>query len=395
MIGDTSRPEVESDQRLVIAAGEEASAQTHRFHWAQPSSNKDANASRSRVGLLAVAQLAKSLHAHSIEGLPLQCEEELPRGVVLVIDAEQRTEGNWLELMVDPVATKLASIEMLQPSAFESVLRAIASWGSNARRSWMIAVSVIFLTVLLAPVPYHVQAELEIQPTVRRYVAVPFEGSLQQAHVRPGDTVREQELLAEIDPREIEFELAGINAELQRARQEQKGLLAERDVAGSQIAGWESKRLENASDLLELRRENLEIRSPIAGVVVRGDWKQSEGMPMSRGDTLFEIAPLNELVVEIAVPEEDVHHVRDGMRVEFFVNAMPGRTLEGLIIRVHPSAELREHENVYIAELSLRNPEGVYRPGMRGRARIVSDRHTLAWNVFHKPWHAFRHVVGW
>ena len=75
-------------------------------------------------------------------------------------------------------------------------------------------------------------------------------------------------MLAEIDPRELEYELSGINAELQRALQEKKGLMAERNVAGSQIAGLESQRLQSEADLLLHRRENLEIRSPISGVVV-------------------------------------------------------------------------------------------------------------------------------
>ena len=100
----------------------------------------------------------------------------------------------------------------------------------------------------------------------------------------------------------MEYELSGVNAELERALQEKKAQMVERNVAASQMAGLESQRLRSKADLLGLRRENLEIRSPITGVIVRGDLERSWGMPMTRGDTLFEVAPLAVMQVDIAIP---------------------------------------------------------------------------------------------
>jgi hypothetical protein len=56
---------------------------------------------------------------------------------------------------------------------------------------------------------------------------------------------------------------------------------------------------------------------------------------------------------------------------------------------------LVENKNVFIARMELANPDLLYRPGMRGRARIKSDRHPLIWNFLHKPYHALRHALGW
>ena len=77
----------------------------------------------------------------------------------------------------------------------------------------------------------------------------------------------------------------GIRAELNQAMQIRKGKMAELYSAGSKIAALESDRLRLKSDLLKYRRRNLEIRTPIDGVVVTGDLTQSEGMPLNRGDT--------------------------------------------------------------------------------------------------------------
>ena len=58
-------------------------------------------------------------------------------------------------------------------------------------------------------------------------------------------------------------------------------------------------------------------------------------------------------------------------------------------------ADQIENKNVFIARMELANPDLLYRPGMRGRARIKSDRHPLIWNFLHKPYHALRHALGW
>ena len=68
--------------------------------------------------------------------------------------------------------------------------------------------------------------------------------------------------------------------------------MVERNVAGSQMPELYSHRLRSEADLLMLRRQNLEICSPITGVIVRGDLQRSWGIPMMQGDALFEVAPL-------------------------------------------------------------------------------------------------------
>ncbi len=207
--------------------------------------------------------------------------------------------------------------------------------------------------------------------------------------------VAQGELLARINPREIDFELAGLRADLSRAQQEQMGLMAKHDVAGSRIAELEAESLRLQTELLQYRRFNLDIVSPISGVVVSGDLKQSEGTPLSRGETLFEIAPLGKIVVEIAIAESDYSHVRVGMPVHFQVHALPQRQFVASLDRIHPRAELIEHENVFIGEVTIEDPENVLRPGMLGRATVIGDRHPLGWNLLHKAYYAFRSATGW
>ncbi len=304
--------------RMFVAAGEEIAARDSITRWSSEEFGD-------RHALMAVAQLAKSLSATSLTGVALSDGGGHDRAVVLAINPTDSISTHFLDAVGPSLASKLVGIQGLQPTAFEHALRGFVDLAHGSQRNLILAALVALGIVMLLPLPYKISAELELQPVQHRFIAVPFDGPLESSHVRPGDIVSKGDLLATINPREVQYELASIRAELNRAVQEKKGLMVEHDFAGSKIAALESERLRLQTDLLQHRRDNLEIHSPLSGVVVSGDLKQSEGMPMSRGETLFEIAPLGEMVVEIAVPETDIVHVREGMQVDFYVHALPTR----------------------------------------------------------------------
>lgn len=380
--------QVQTENRLLVAAGEEIAARGTMTTWSRSGSTE-------RHALMAVGQLAKTLSAESLTAINLFDATGNDRGVLLAINPADAASTRLLDAFGPSLASKLISLQRLQPTGLERSLRGFVELARGSRRNLILCVVLALTVLMLLPVRYTISADLELQPVQHRFIAVPFDGPLESSHVRPGDIVNKGDLLATINPREVEYELASIRAELNRAMQEKKGLMAEHDFAGSKIAALESERLRLQTDLLQYRRDNLEICSPLSGVVVSGDLKQSEGMPMSRGETLLEIAPLGEMVVEIAVPESDVGHTRKGMQVDYFVHAFPGRALTGTISRIHPRAELRDHDNVFIAEVLISDDEKTLRPGMRGRAKIISDRHPLGWNLFHKSFYAMRRAAGW
>ncbi len=58
------------------------------------------------------------------------------------------------------------------------------------------------------------------------------------------------------------------------------------------LAQLEQQKISLKIQSLQAQLNRLELRAPIAGVVLQGEWYRSEGAPVARGDTLFEIAPL-------------------------------------------------------------------------------------------------------
>ncbi len=374
--------------RMIVAAGEEIAARDSITRW-------PATDVTDRHALMAVKQLSEYGSIRSLLAVRLIDEHEIDRGALLVFEPESPSTERFLRVIDQPLTAALVRVARSEPSRIDSLLRGLAEYSRGRKRNLVALISLAVCAILMFPMRYRISASLELQPVQRRYIAVPFDGPLESAHVKPGDVVVAGELLATINPREIDYEIAGNLAHWNRAEQERKTLMAEHDFAGSKLADLESQRLRLQTELLQHKRDNFELRSPIAGVVVSGDIAESEGMPMTRGETLLEIAPLGKMIVEIGVPESEIADVRPGMEVRYYLHAFPSHTIRGKIDRIHPRAELREHDNVFIAEVLLQDPSGLYRPGMRGRASIAGDRHPLGWNLFHHAFFAARYAIGW
>jgi multidrug resistance efflux pump len=254
---------------------------------------------------------------------------------------------------------------------------------------------ILIAAILAIPMSYRVACDSELQPVTRRFVAAPFDGTLKTAHVEPGNVVLRNELLPTMDDREISIELRSIDADYHRAKKERDTHLAERDIAAAQLSGFDMDRLNQRKELLLHRTQNLEIRSPFDGLVLAGDLRKSEGVPLETGKTMFEIAPLEQMLVEIAIPESDIRHVGIGQTVELRLDAFPNREITGTLRRVHPRSEIRDDQHVFIGEIELANTNAQMLPGMQGQSKIVTERHALAWILFHKPYESFLMWMGW
>ena len=252
------------------------------------------------------------------------------------------------------------------------------------------------LTGLVAfPVDYRINCDCRLEPVARRFVAAPYDGILQETLVDPGVTVVCGDALAKMDGREIRWELATVTAERDRAEKKRDAAFANHKFAAAEIARLEIEGHESKIELLEQRQENLVVKSPIDGVVTSGDLDQAQGAPVTRGQTLFEIAPLDSMVVEVAVPEREVPYVQAGQSVLMRLESRPSAQYKGVIESIHPRSEIRDRENVFIAQVILANPNGELRPGMQGTAKIRGPQRTMAWNLFHKPWESFCMMCGW
>jgi Cu(I)/Ag(I) efflux system membrane fusion protein len=111
------------------------------------------------------------------------------------------------------------------------------------------------------------------------------------------------------------------------------------------------------------------VTSPIGGVLNSLDVR--EGMTVSAGASLARINGLDNVWLEVAVPEAQVSNLAQGQAVTARLPAFAGETLEGKIQAVLPQANL-DSRTVRV-RVELPNPQGRLRPGMTADVTLNRD----------------------
>jgi hypothetical protein len=352
-----------------------------------------------RHSLFAHRQLAQLLEDAAVLSIPLADAQARTRGVCLLVGEPQLLASQELRSFLDagstPLGSALGLIQRSRGNRFDRLASRISDYCRSQMAKVGLLITLLVACGLMLPIQYQVVCDCELQPVTRRFIAAPFDARLERNFVEPGDLVQAGQILAQIDARDIQWELSGKQAELHRVAKESAGYIALHESGKAEMAKFEMARLQLTIEQLEERAFNLEIRSPLEGMVLIGDHSKLEGVPLEKGKTLFEIAPLDRMVIEVEIPEDDVRFVLPGMSTQVRLAAFPLQRFDGTIERVHPRAELREHKNVFIAEVNCDNSNGQLRPGMRGTARVASVRRNVAWNWFHKAYAATLMWLGW
>ena len=99
----------------------------------------------------------------------------------------------------------------------------------------------------------------------------------------------------------------------------------------------------------------------------------------------MEISPLDEMRLEVNVPESDIHFVRVQQQMTFVLEGSPFEARQGEIVQIHPESEVRDSRNVFVSEVKVDNSQQLLRPGLQGRAKIAAGWKSLGWVLFHKP----------
>jgi cobalt-zinc-cadmium efflux system membrane fusion protein len=217
-------------------------------------------------------------------------------------------------------------------------------------------------------------------------VGARISGRVRKLYKLEGDKVEVDEVLAEVESAELgraEAHVLATRAKEKAAAADSKRerrladahITAERDAEAAKAtfdaARAERVAAERAVQALggDLDREIgvLELRSPIAGRVVTS--KVARGQTVEPSDTLFEVADLGSLWVELRVFERDVGAVRAGDPVEVTPQSDAGRgPLDGKVARVGDVIEV-ETRTAGI-RVVVDNAGGRLRPGQSVRARI-------------------------
>ena len=231
-----------------------------------------------------------------------------------------------------------------------------------------------------------------------------YTGRLLAVHVRVGDRVAKNAVLAELDPVDAREQIAQARAQARAAVAEEQRVRVERDQAIAEVNRLEplakdrliaeleidkqrarAKALEAAVDaaiaggaeararvtLLERRVVESKVRAPFAGRIAERYVDPGSIVPAgARLVRLVQDAPLR---VRFEVPEQDVPTVSDGMTLRVVTKAQ-GDGVQAKVTGI--GSEVIRERRVAIAEAVIENPPKGWLPGMYAEA--VVDRRTIA-----------------
>ncbi len=347
--------------------------------------------SHDQTANLNAASVASRLgsECQSIFGIPMRNRDATVVGAIVLLDSAidglNPERMAFLQAAAPSIACALSVAERNEKSHF---MRALSRLQHSWLGRWKLAIAVSLVAVgigLCLPLTYKISCPIMIEPIHRRYVAAPFEGTLERALVKPGEIVRKGDLIARMDDREIRWKRASMLADQNQAQKKRDAAQAGHSYADQQIAQLEIDRLNIELQLLDDRVANLEITSPIDGMVTSGDLARVEGAPLAIGQTMFEIAPMDRMIAEVSIADHEIAYAKAGQAVEIQLDSYPGKSWNANIIKVRPRAEIRDSLNVFVAEVELENQGELLRPGMKGHAKIHSDARPYGWILFHQP----------
>ena len=349
--------------------------------------------------LLAHRQLAGAVHNEAVLSAPLYNAEGETIGVWLFTGDRDVLQNPSFSKFVSTASPHIAgSLGLLQRCEKTRIQKAWATFKekTSKRTRQMIPLAILGLGLLmLVPIRYRVRCNCVTEPMSRRFSVAPFDGTIVNGFVEPGDVVKKGQVLAEMDGREVRLELSAKVAERQQALLQREIELTEGNVPKTFLSELENERLSSEADVLAYRQKHLSVRSSIDGVVLSGSLERSEAASVRKGEVLFEIGPTDKMRVEIAIPAEDISQVRPGNDVKIWIEGREDTPLTAEIKSIHPRSEIRDAENVFIAKIEFENRDDQYRPGMKGTVRIDGERRSLGWSMFHKSFNFVRSRLTW
>lgn len=205
-------------------------------------------------------------------------------------------------------------------------------------------------------------------------------GRIASMSVAEGDHIEQGQELARIDDRPFQDPLhqaeAAValaqanleNARLNRARTEnltQRGVAAQKDLedARTQVSVNEAT-LHQAEAQLALARLQIartEVRSPLAGTVVKRFASVGEQVDGTAAQPLFEVASLSVVELFGNVPAVYLGKIRVGQSLEISTESFPGRKFAGRVVAISPAVD--PATNMGLVRIRITNPGGLLRLG--------------------------------
>ena len=282
----------------------------------------------------------------------------------------------------------------------------LAVTGPHRRRAFMrtFVILAILGAIFFYPRMDSVDGQCAVTPMQRTSVVPEVPGRVERVKVREGTRVKKGDVIAQLDTRRLDTDLAQSEQERLRllADAERSRGGAQPDEAAAQIAMLQAKAAEEAGKKIKLDIEAATLRAPIDGVVLTKGLELRVGEPIQAGTQFAEIASLENWELQIEVPEKKIGLIekfvpKSGdprpLEVRYILYSQSARRLATKLERheqISAAAYPRETENVFVVTVqNLALPaelKPALRPGLTGRASVEMGRKPLIFIWVRNVW---------
>lgn len=228
-----------------------------------------------------------------------------------------------------------------------------------------------------------------------------FDGKIREVHVRLGDRVKKDDLIATLDLPTVQSELrmaqVGLRTvdierertavELEAAEEQLTRRLAlekeslataedvtaaryRRELAAMRLEASRATSTERRAKIEQLRKDAAtgELRAPFEGLIsVR---YVDPGASVTAATRIVRLISGDDLLVRFAVPESNVHRLSPGIAVRVFVGDQ-NRVLSGVIEKIAPEVDTASRMLVVEAALDRSKSSGVVMAGLMARVTLA------------------------
>ena len=287
--------------------------------------------------------------------------------------------------LLDLHARSLGALARARERARETLARLL-----GPQHLWLktagLAVSILFLLSLVVRLPYPIDAASEIVTDSTRVISAQFDGHIDKVLVSAGDEVAQGQTMAVLDTRDlVQQRLENLNdltrfgAEVGKAQA--AGALADAQI--NQARADEAKaRVEQFDYLLS----QADCVAPFKGVVVEGERRDLLNAPIRKGERIFRIAKVEGLYLMLAVSERDIRDVAVGSTGEVTLLSRPDQQVRFRVAAINPVGQVKGQEgNQFLVRAAIvQAPEGWWRPGMTGMAKVDAGSRQVFWMLTHR-----------
>ena len=203
-----------------------------------------------------------------------------------------------------------------------------------------------------------------VQANAVNNIAPQSGGCIQKLNVEVGDFVSSGQILAEMDRVQLDqasLKLKNDETELARVKQLfEEGGVSQSDYEALELAFNVSK--SSYANLLE----NTILRAPIGGVVSARNYDRGDMYAMAQ--PIYTVQQITPVKLLVPISETDYTRVKRGDKVHLTVDAIPGKSYEGSIVRLYPTMDAATH--TFNAEVRVPNTNRELRPGMYARVTV-------------------------